>query len=456
MANEEHLAILKQGVEAWNQWRKENFDIKPNLIRADLIRANLRRADLRRADLNGACLRGAYLIRVGLSRADLSKADLSKADLSGATLDVATLSGADLRAADPSGALLSGAHLSGADLSGARLIGTDLIGAHLSGADLIGAHLSGADLSGADLRGADLGEAHLSGAHLSGANLSGTDLRGADLRAAHLSGAYLRAAHLSGAHLSGTDLSGADLSGADLREADLEGADLSGAILLTTSLERANLTNCSIYGISVWGVTLEGAAQSNLIITPPGEPTITVDNLEVAQFIYLLLNNQRIRQVIETITSKVVLILGRFIPERKVVLDALRVELRKRDYLPVVFDFDPSVSRDLTETVSTLAHMSRFIIADISEPRSIPQELQAIVPNLPSVAVRPIIVHGEHEYGMFEHFKRYPWVLPVYEYEDTPQLLASLTDQVIVPAEAKVKELRPSPEGRAESAEAGE
>jgi len=49
----------------------------------------------------------------------------------------------------------------------------------------------------------------------------------------------------------------------------------------------------------------------NLIITDDNEPTITVDNLEVAQFIYLLLNNQKIRDVIDTITSKVVLILGR-------------------------------------------------------------------------------------------------------------------------------------------------
>ena len=100
--------------------------------------------------------------------------------------------------------------------------------------------------------------------------------------------------------------------------------------------------------------------------------------------------------------------------------------------------------------------MSRFIIADISEPRSIPQELQAIVPNLPSVVIQPIIVHGRQGYGMFEHFQRYPWVRPVYEYKDIPQLLASLAEQVISPAEAKVKELRSSPEGRAESAKASE
>jgi hypothetical protein len=39
-------------------------------------------------------------------------------------------------------------------------------------------------------------------------------------------------------------------------------------------------------------------------------------------------------------TSKAVLILGRFTDERKAVLDALRDELRKRNYLPILFDFD--------------------------------------------------------------------------------------------------------------------
>ncbi len=172
-----------------------------------------------------------------------------------------------------------------------------------------------------------------------------------------------------------------------------------------------------------------------------GESPIQVDNLEVAQFIYLLLNNQKIRSVIDTITSKVVLILGRFTPERKVVLDAIRDELRKRDYLPVLFDFEKPASRNLTETVSTLAHMARFVIADITDAKSIPQELMAIVPNMPSVPVQPLLLASQQEYGMFEHFRNFPWVLEEVLYDDQQTLLAELSGKVIAPAEAKAKEL---------------
>ena len=41
MANEEHLKILKQGVEAWNEWREKNPQITPDLIKANLTGANL-------------------------------------------------------------------------------------------------------------------------------------------------------------------------------------------------------------------------------------------------------------------------------------------------------------------------------------------------------------------------------------------------------------------------------
>ena len=143
--------------------------------------------------------------------------------------------------------------------------------------------------------------------------------------------------------------------------------------------------------------------------------------------------------MIDTITSKVVLILGRFTPERKKILDALRVELRRRNYLPVLFDFSKPKSRDSTETISTLAHLTRFIIADITDAKSIPQELQAIVPNLPSVPVQPLLLASEKEYGMFDHFEQYPWVLKPYRYRNVGALLLNLNKKVISPAERALK-----------------
>jgi Pentapeptide repeats (8 copies) len=265
--------------------------------------------------------------------------------------------------------------------------------------------------------------------------LSGADLSDANLITANLSGANLYSANLSRATLSFADLSRANLS-----DANLSGADLKRTILVETNLERAILTDCSVYGCSAWNLRLIGANQRDLVIPPNDEPKITVDNLEVGQFIYLLLNNERIRDVINTITSKVVLILGRFTDERKAVLDAIREELRRHDYLPVLFDFEKPAGHDITETIGTLAHMARFVIADITDAKSIPQELMAIVPNLPSVPIQPLLLTTQSEYEMFDHFQRYPWVLQTFRYDNETMLLASLKEKVIEPAEAKAKE----------------
>jgi len=130
--------------------------------------------------------------------------------------------------------------------------------------------------------------------------------------------------------------------------------------------------------------------------------------------------------MIEKLTSNTVLILGRFTPERKVVLDALREELSKHGYAPVIFDFDNPSTRDIHETIVTLAVLSRFIIADISDPKSIPQELVSIVPTLPSVPVQPLLQNGYEPWAMYDHIKRYPWVLPLFEYESQKTLLQDL------------------------------
>jgi uncharacterized protein YjbI with pentapeptide repeats len=274
-----------------------------------------------------------------------------------------------------------------------------------------------------------------------GAKLIRANLKGARLTRAHLSRALLLNADLRAADLSGADLTGADLGEANLVGANLTGADLTRAGLVETNLEGANLTACSVHGISAWNVKLEGAIQSNLVITPPNESPIEVDNLEVAQFIYLLLNNQKLRCVIDTITSKVVLILGRFTPDRIVVLEAIREELRTRNYLPVLFDFEKPSSQTTVETISTLAHMARFVIADLTDAKSVLQELQAVVPLSPSVVVQPLLLASQEEPGMFDFIRKFPWVLDTHRYADQTRLLAELKEEVIGPAEAKAKEL---------------
>ena len=325
MANDEHVALLKQGVAAWNAWRKANPDILPDLSEASFVAADLRRADL-------------------------FQANLLKANLSGANLD--------------------------------------------------GAYLVGANLSLANLSGANLARATLSGATLFWANLVG---------------------------------------------ANLTRAELSGSALLDTDLRGADLTGCRVYGVSAWRLKLDSRTkQQALVITPPDEPEITVDNIEVAQFVYLLLHNEKIRDVIDTITSKAVLILGRFTDERKAVLDALREELRERNYLPILFDFEKPRSRDTDETITLLARMARFIIADISDAKAVLQELRAIVPDLPSVPVQPIILAMQEEPGMFDFYRNRPSFLPVHRYVSQEQLLADLGEKVIRPAELKVLDLRAS------------
>jgi len=302
--------------------------------------------------------------------------------------------------------------------------------------DLMGASLSGASISGADLSGVDL-----SGADLSKTNLRRANLREANLGGAFLGGAFLGGANLRRANLRGANLGGADLSAANLREANLGGASLTHATLVHTDLRGAELSGCHIYGVSAWDLRLKGAKQENLIITPAGAPEVTVDDLEVGQFVYLLLHNEKIRDVIDTIGKKGVLLLGRFTDERKAILDALREELRKHDYLPILLDFDVPATRDITETVSLLARMARFIIVDMTDPSSIPKELEAIVPHL-AVPVQPLLEGASRPYAMFKDYWKYDWVLPPHRYEGLETLLTSIAENVIAPAEAKVNALQ--------------
>ena len=319
MANDQHLAILKGRVDAWNMWRVMNPDLRPDLAKADLrgqklFESNpmwsagidvigprisavtttvpLSTSDVEAValllgdrtvfggvDLRGALLRGANLSGADLRLADAHDADLEHASLQGALLTLANLKRAFLPFSNLTRANLRVAHLDGADLTGAKLRRTDLTfammeGATLGDACLLRALLSrvrarGAYLARADLRGADASDADLQGANLNGArlcrtilqrtNLSDASLRHVDAANADLCGANLRMANLSEAHLTGAHLRKANLTAAIMHDAKLTGADLSHACLTEATLFGADLRGANLREANLRGVTFREA-----------------------------------------------------------------------------------------------------------------------------------------------------------------------------------------------------
>ena len=437
MANQEYIALLKRGVEAWNVWRAEGRDLCPDLSEAELPGANLTGANLQAAGLMQANLSGAKLDAANLSFSKLDRANLVGATLVGANLNGASLAMADLRQLDLTGVNLYGANFTGANLSAANLTESNLKGSKLDEANLSGAKINDASMTGAKLSGANLSGAWLLGAHLNIATLFR-----ANLEHAHLNGANLYNANLCGVCLRGASLEQVNLFCADLSDADLSGADLDSAILVRANLEGADLTGSRVFGVSAWGLNVKKTKQQDLIITNLYEPTVTVDNIEVAQFVYLLLHNEKIRDVIDTVGKKGVLLLGRFNERRIEILERLREELRKRGYLPIIFNFDKPQTKNFTETVRLLAGLSHFVIADVTNPKSAPLELQATIPEV-MVPFRPIIQEGERPFAMLEDLwiQHRDWVFEPLYYSSVDALVEALDEKIIKPAKVRVAEL---------------
>jgi uncharacterized protein YjbI with pentapeptide repeats len=168
MANQRHLKILKEGVDAWNQWREAHPRIVIELSGADLSEAELSRVDLSEARLDSADLSAARLNNANLAGANLTMANLTAANLEHANLHAAYLVLTDFGGADLGGANLSRADLRGANLTLANLHSADLAKATLAGAILIDTNLDQADLSEAYLAETVLGNTSL-------ANVKGLD-----------------------------------------------------------------------------------------------------------------------------------------------------------------------------------------------------------------------------------------------------------------------------------------
>lgn len=387
---DEHEIEFNKGVQSWNQWRNNHHWFAS----VNLSEINSTKADLRNIDF-----RDTNLIRVNFKGAILNGADLRDANLMYANLESAQLVDCDLR-----GACLDYANLKNANLKRARLDLPDLSDNTLDRSNKFPRKTPSkfTSLQFAYLVGASLDEINGYGLCAEQANFAGASLRNSILTRANF-----RAARLNGAACLGSIFSGVAFDFASLVSADFS---------------AANLCDCSAFGISAWDINVTEAAQRNIRITPDASLPIICDSLELAQFMYLLLNNRKIRDFVDTISTKLVLILGRFNDERKAVLEDIRRNVREAGFIPVLVDFEKPENRDLTETVSTIAHLSRLVIADLTDARSVSHELAVITPDLPSVQIQPICSKTDTEYGMFEHFKTRPWVLPTIFYDSIHDL----------------------------------
>jgi uncharacterized protein YjbI with pentapeptide repeats len=407
MANAGHIDLVRDRIDHWNDWRRKNTRVIPDLAGADLSELNLAGANLAKADLSGARLGGVNLGGANLARAKLFRADLSQADLSKASLFKANLSQADL----------AGANLNSADLSGAFLVRSNL-----SGASLIGACLNGASLGQASLFRARLNKAILRGASFFKADLTEADLTGADLQGANLQEAVLE--------------------GTNLRSANAANANLCFATLLRTNLEGAVLDGCAVHGTSCWDVNLAGTRQRDLDIMPAQQPVLSVDSLQTAQLVGLLLHNERSRQDVFDITLNTALVIGRFPPERQDVLAAIKGALRQAGYSPLVLDFHQPGPGDKNEMVKTLGRMSRFVVADLTGDLRVAETLDAVVHFLPSLPIQPIGQAEDPSEAIESHYQKYRWVLPFWGFRDPHDLAARFGAEVVAPAERKAAEIR--------------
>lgn len=325
--NEKHLQILKESVRRrrprfWNQWRLQHPRVTP--------------------DLRGLILVGGSLVRYNLADARLDNAVLVRTNL----------------------AL---AHLERASLTNAKLMSADLSAVRAEKVNLSSANLRGATLQYGDFR------------------------RAVCLDRTYLAHADLSEANFTGAMMAETTLSRADLTKTCFDGADLTRAELSDAILDETSLLGTTLRSAVIGGTFIRRVkTDDKTDQSELLVDVhvawerrKGERIkfTEANDIRVAQFHNIVDEPGSVGKLLAATTKRVVLILGRFLPQRKRVLDRLAKGLSERGKIAVIFDFPSPADREVSDTVRFIAGMSEFIVVDLTKASSVPLELQATIPD---------------------------------------------------------------------------
>ncbi len=230
-------------------------------------------------------------------------------------------------------------------------------------------------------------------------------------------------------------------SEAKLKGVIFDSADISQAIFKNCKIEDSSFLGSIIEGTLFWKCTrliaAYGNEQKNLVIRR--NPALTLDSIETAQFISMI-EQERLDEIINEVTSKVVLIIGSFSDGHKLTLDLIREHLKTLDWVPVIFDFRIPYTRDVTETITLLARISKFIIADLTDAKSVQQEIAAIAPHI-AVPIAPIVHGNKKVFSMFRDYWKYEWILSEFRYDNVDHLIANFENQIMAKAIRKAESL---------------
>ncbi len=191
MANPEHVEILKQGVEAWNQWRKDNPDIEPDLSEHEISPANF----------GATCFPSVQDLME--SEDDISNFNLNgMTDLEGINLENSNLAGTKFYEVN-----LNHSNLRNTVLVNAEIMNSEMIRAKLDFANCNEIMIERTNMARADLMGADFIRAEIQTVNLTKALMWETDFERAIVVCSNLTKAKMR-----GAWLWWTDLTESNLT----------------------------------------------------------------------------------------------------------------------------------------------------------------------------------------------------------------------------------------------------
>ncbi len=430
--------ILRKGVSFWNEWRKGNPDVVPDLAGVNLSKQNLSRINLSRANLAGSTLNEAILYESDLRGARLNDSDLRAVNMSKAILNNANLGKANLSQAFLVDAKLENCYLRHAILTKANLFGAYFASADMQECDLREAilyqvnfsktDLTGANFTRANLKEVDLAEAILERAYLSQAILEKAILRKACLDKANIYKGDLRHADLFEASLTETvlfqsDFEGANLEGAMMKAANLQESNLKDTVIFRTNLSEANLSRASVSGGPFRKLTTKETVQNNLNIINSWGYRIATDTLAAAQRVHSLLHNPSAAQLIPNVGQASTLILG--INADAVAANILTAAgaVRVNGGLPVQIALPPFLPDNLSEFLRLLAGKVDHVIFDVSHGTEALRSLNFLLAEMTDGSILPIVQADVSKTSDLEENER---LKPLLAFDDGDDLSAKL------------------------------